>query len=78
MKIVFNFLLMFVILNVQAQNSSLGWSASMHYGTKLAHNSKIAAIKSNNPIALQFDFYKQKINQKNYDICSCYPQSGIT
>ena len=78
MKQLLNFLLVLFALNSSAQNSTLGWAASFHYGTTLAHNSKIAAIKSNNPIALQFDFYKQKINQKNYDICSCYPQSGIT
>lgn len=69
---------MFIALNSSAQNSTLGWAASFHYGTTLAHNSKIAAIKSKSPVALQFDFYKQKINQKNYDICSCYPQSGLT
>ncbi len=78
MRVVLSILLILVEFNTHAQTSSLGWAASIHYGTTLAHNSKIAAIKSNNPIALQFDFYKQKINQKNYDICSCYPQSGVT
>lgn len=66
------------MFNLQAQETSTGWSASFHYGTTLAHNSKIAAIKSYNPIALQFDLFIQKASQKNFNICNCYPQSGIS
>lgn len=68
---------MMIAFSINAQNSTRGWAGSMHYGTTLAHNSKIAAIKSKSPLALQFDFYTQKVNQKNFDICSCYPQSGF-
>lgn len=77
MKGLLNLILCLFALNASSQNSSTGWAASFHYGTTLAHNSKIAAIKSNNPTALQLDLFIQKASQKNFDICNCYPQSGI-
>lgn len=78
MKWMLSVFLCLCMLNSYAQKASTGWAASFHYGTTLAHNSKIAAIKSNNPIALQLDLFIQKASQKNYDICSCYPQSGVS
>lgn len=78
MKWISSVFLCLCMINLYAQNASTGWAASFHYGTTLAHNSKIAAIKYNNPIALQLDLFIQKASQKNYDICSCYPQSGVS
>ncbi len=61
-----------------AQNRQGGWSLSSHLGTTIAHTKKIASIKSNNPYAIQFDWYRLKDNQENFNTCNCYPQSGVS
>lgn len=73
-------LLFFVFLftTSQAQIGQYGWSVSGHYGTTIAHTKKIASIKSNNPVGLQIDLFRQKDNQENFNTCNCYPQSGIS
>lgn len=75
------FVFIFILLiygNTQAQIHKGGWSVSALYGTTIAHTKKIQSIKSNNPIGLQFDLFRQKDNQENYDLCKCYPQSGLS
>ncbi len=55
-----------------------GYSISSHIGTTIAHTQKLNAIKSNMPFGFQADVYRQSDNQRNFDICNCYPQSGIS
>ncbi len=72
-KIIF---LIFITSTAFAQRNQGGWSISGHYGTTIAHTQKIANLKSNNPIGLQFDWYKMLDNQDNFNTCNCYPQWG--
>lgn len=62
----------------QAQLNKGGWSISAQYGTTIAHTKKIQSIQSNNPIGIQVDLFNQKDNQANYNLCKCYPQSGLS
>ncbi len=69
-----------ILLNSQIGHTQhkTGWSISALYGTTIAHTKKIQSIKSTNPIGLQIDLFRQKDNQENYDLCKCYPQSGLS
>jgi hypothetical protein len=70
--------LIFLSTTTLAQQHQGGWSLSSHLGTTIAHTKKIASIKSYNPYAIQFDLYRLKDNQENYNTCNCYPQSGLS
>jgi hypothetical protein len=73
------FVILFLISSSAiAQKNQGGWSLSSHLGTTIAHTKKIASIKSNNPYAIQFDWYRMKDNQENFNTCNCYPQSGVS
>ncbi len=71
-------IILFIFINATtfAQSNKGGWSLSGHLGTTIAHTQKIASIKSKNPYAIQFDWYRLKDNQENFNTCNCYPQSG--
>jgi hypothetical protein len=54
-----------------------GYSLSGHYGFTIAHSSRITNLKSTNPIGIQLDLYRQKAGKESFDMCHCFPQSGV-
>jgi hypothetical protein len=78
MKKIITTILIFITSTTLAQQKKGGWSLSGHYGTTIAHTQKIANLKSNNPVGLQFDWFKMLDNQENFNTCNCYPQWGGT
>ena len=48
-----------------------------HYGFIIIHSRDIRAIEDSYPIGTEFNFNWQNIDQKSWELCHCYPKSGL-
>ena len=58
------------------QQSIFSLSIQQHYGFILIHSAAIEALKNSYPIGTELNFNWQKIDEKSWEICSCYPRVG--
>jgi hypothetical protein len=49
-----------------------------HYGSIFAHSEAVENTSGSRPIAIQVDAIWQKISQKTWDNCNCYPKTGFS
>ena len=48
-----------------------------HYGFVIIHSREIRAIKDSYPTGTELTASWQKMDKKSWDLCNCYPRSGI-
>lgn len=48
-----------------------------HTGFILIHSKQLRHIRNSYPVGLEFDFAWQKVSQKAWESCHCYPKTGI-
>ena len=64
-------------LNVnESLESVFSISAQQHYGFIIIHSRAIRAIKNSYPMGSEFNFNWQKIDDKSWALCHCYPRVG--
>ncbi len=49
-----------------------------HYGSIFAHSQSVENTAGSNPFAFQADAIWQKISQKTWENCNCYPKTGFS
>ena len=48
-----------------------------HYGFIIIHSEEIRAIKNSFPTGTELNFNWQKIDEKSWNLCYCYPRAGL-
>ncbi len=59
------------------RNHIFSIGTQLHYGSIFAHSESVENTAGSNPFALQIDATWQKISQKTWENCNCYPKIGF-
>jgi hypothetical protein len=49
----------------------------VHYGSVLVHSVAVQNISGSMPFGFEVEYSKQKINDSTWNLCDCYPRTGI-
>ncbi|MEE2953793.1 MAG: acyloxyacyl hydrolase [Bacteroidota bacterium] len=58
-------------------NNMFSVSIQQHYGFIIIHSTEIRAIKNSYPTGTELNFNWQKMDQKSWNLCYCYPRAGV-
>ena len=63
---------------VYAQDYTRYLSGQINYGSIILHSQELRPIGASYPLGLSIDYGKHKSSQKVWDVCNCYPRSGVS
>ncbi len=75
-----NLILVFILFaasQLTGQNPAF-FGLKSHYGFIIPHSSELKNISNSNPWGLQIEYSKLKLDQKSWDKCNCYAQTGLS
>ena len=67
----------YILNNDTISNNMFSVAMHQHYGFIIIHSTEIRAIKDSYPTGTELTFNWQKMNQKSWDLCYCYPRIGV-
>lgn len=75
------FLIMGMLLSfmpILAQESNQYLSGMLNYGNVILHSQELRPIGASYPIGISIDYGKHQSTQKVWNVCNCYPRSGVS
>jgi len=71
------FFLFVCSFNLWGQQAIRSFGLKTNYGFIIPHSEDIRSVSDANPWSIELDYSRLKTDEKSFQLCACYPQSGF-